>query len=87
MRKQKSLDTSWHKTLASAFIDTEAAYGDYDSGNFLHAATGGGESRPSTFYGESLIPQGFVEREWTRCLTLCNFIGDRSFLAQALIIM
>ena len=39
-------------------MDRDQALSDYDAGKFLHSATGGGDFRPSSFYGETLIPKG-----------------------------
>ena len=68
-------------------MDTEAALADYDSGKFLYSATGGGGPRDASFYGEAVIPPGYVKREWTKYLALCDFIDDPALLSQALIVM
>jgi SAM-dependent methyltransferase len=87
LRGQTSYESLWHEALARSFLDTNAALADYDSGSFLYSPTGGGGVRSSTFYGEAIIPRAYVEREWTRFLTFREFIDDRGFLPQALIVM
>jgi SAM-dependent methyltransferase len=86
LRVQDSLESDWHRALARSFIDCEAALEDYDAGRFLHSPTGGGDFRPSDFYGESVVPRGFVETQWPRTLRLIDFRDDRAFLPQALIV-
>jgi len=77
----------WEASLARLFTDTEACLAAYDRGEILHAATGGGEDRPATFYGETLIPPKYVERHWTRHLRFVEFVDDPSKVRQALIVM
>ena len=77
----------WHKKLAASFVDAAGCLAAYDRGEFLFEATGGGDVRPSTFYGEALIPEGFVTRHWSQYLEPLAFIDDRGQLPQALIVM
>ena len=77
----------WHRVLANAFVDVDAAYAAYDAGEYLYAPTGGGPSRPSDFYGEALIPKEYVQRRWTPFLNFVDFVDDRSTMPQALIVM
>ncbi len=86
-REHPDLQNPWHQALATAFIDSEATYQAYDKGDFLHARTGGGSAQSSSFYGETLIPPGYVEREWTRFFSFRDFVDDRNILGQALIVM
>ena len=59
----------------------------YDAGQYLYAPTGGGPSRPADFYGEALIPEGYVRKHYTRELDFVDFVSDPARLAQALIVM
>lgn len=77
----------WHRVLANAFVDTDAAYAAYDAGEYLYAPTGGGPSRPADFYGEALIPEAYVRRHWAPFLNFVAFVDDRSTMPQALIVM
>jgi len=83
----KTHESAFHNALANSFIDTDTALSDYDSGKFLYSATGGGPSLPDSFYGITLIPRLYVEREWTKFLSFVDFIDDRTRLPQALIVM
>jgi ubiquinone/menaquinone biosynthesis C-methylase UbiE len=83
----KKHDWEYYKGLANSFVDTEAALADYDNGKFLYSATGGGPARPSSFYGEAMIPRRYIEREWTRYLEFRDFIDDRSLSFQAMVVM
>ena len=87
LRRDGQPATAWHESLAKSFTDLGASLAAYDRGDLLHAATGGGADRPASFYGETLIPQGYVERHWTRHLEFVEFTDDRAFLPQALIVM
>lgn len=77
----------WHENLAKAFVDSGACLRAYDQGEHLFSPTGGGDARPSTFYGEALVPRGHVERVWGQHLLFRDFVDDKSVLPQALIVM
>jgi SAM-dependent methyltransferase len=87
LHQQKSYEHPWHEALARSFVDTNLALADYDDGKFVYSPTGGGDFRPSSLYGEAVIPRAYVEREWTKFLVFRDFIDDRAFLPQALIVM
>jgi SAM-dependent methyltransferase len=78
---------AWHQALSKSFVETEAALAAYAAGEFLYAPTGGGPALPSEFYGEAIIPEAYVRRNWTASLNLVAFVDDRSVVPQALIVM
>jgi SAM-dependent methyltransferase/uncharacterized coiled-coil protein SlyX len=83
----KKHDLAWFNGIANAFVDIEAALSDYDKGKFLYSATGGGPSRPSSFYGEAVIPRAYIEREWTKYLEFRDFVDDRALSFQTMVVM
>jgi SAM-dependent methyltransferase len=83
----KDNEFGWHKGLANSFVDVEASYAAYDAGQYLYAPTGGGPARPSDFYGEAMIPEGYVRTRFTPFLRYVDFVADRNLLPQALIVM
>jgi SAM-dependent methyltransferase len=87
LRNQSNTSNNWHHALAHSFVDTESALADYDSGKFLYSPTGGGGPRDASFYGEAVIPQRYVEREWTKYLDFCDFTYDPAIIPQSLIVM
>ncbi|GAA5170308.1 methyltransferase domain-containing protein [Viridibacterium curvum] len=86
-RQQRDLTHPWHICLAQSFVDSEQAYADYDAGRFLFSATGGGDSRPSSFYGEALIPPGYMFREWGHLFDVMCFVDDRAVMPQAFAVL
>jgi 2-polyprenyl-3-methyl-5-hydroxy-6-metoxy-1,4-benzoquinol methylase len=87
LRNQSNSSNNWHHALAHSFVDSEAALADYDSGKFLYSPTGGGGPRDASFYGEAVIPQKYVEQEWTKYLDFCDFTYDPVIIPQSLIVM
>jgi hypothetical protein len=77
----------WHRALSCAFEDLDKAYRDYDEGRFVFAATGGGSSRPATFYGEAIVSHKYIQTHWTRSMHLLEFFDNPNTLPQALFIM
>ena len=47
---------------------------------------GGGSGLATSFYGESVTPQSYVEREWTDS-EIVDFINDRRCLTQVVIML
>ncbi len=82
----KNHDFAWHNALAKSFVDTDAAFADYDDGKFLYAGTGSGVFDAS-LYGEAIIPPGYVKREWTKYLEFRDFVDDPAQCPQAIIVM
>jgi glycosyltransferase involved in cell wall biosynthesis/SAM-dependent methyltransferase len=87
LRGRQTHESLWHEALAASFQDVKTALADYDNGKFLYSATGGGDVRSPSFYGEAVIPRAYVEREWTKFLAFRDFIDDRNLLPQALVVM
>jgi SAM-dependent methyltransferase len=74
-------EQNWEKEVAAGFPDPDKTLRDYDAGKYVFFAP---FSRP--LYGHTLIPKSYVESEWTRFLTVHDFIDDPAFLPQALIV-
>lgn len=87
IREQKVYEHPWHRHLARSFTDRTACEAAYDAGEYLYSATGDGDVRSADFYGEALIPRDFVARHWCDAFELIEFIDDRGFLPQALIVL
>ncbi|MEG4441140.1 class I SAM-dependent methyltransferase [Microcoleus sp. AT9_B5] len=85
--RDQNHESGWYNGLANSFLDTEAAFADYDNGKFLYSATGGGAARPASFYGEAVISPEYIKREWTKYLTFCDFVDDPAKFNQAVIFM
>ena len=84
---KKDVETDWHKTLQNAFPEPEKTLAEFDAGNFVYAVTGGGDYRPGDFYGEAVIPRGYVENVWTKYFNFRDFVDDPKRFWQALIVM
>ena len=84
----KSTLSSWEQSLSRAFPDIEGSLRDYDAGKFIFAPTGGGDHRPSTFYGEAAISEQWLRERWDQTpLTLKAFIDDPVRCPQAVAVM
>ncbi len=82
IRESGDLSHGWFQCLARSFVDTEQSCADYDSGKYLFSAT-----TEDPYYGEALIPPQYIVDRWTSNFELLNFIDDRTFLPQALIVL
>ena len=73
--------------LANSFQDHESAFLDYDNGKVLYSPVGGGEVCDASFYGETLIPQTYVEQVWSKHFIFRDFVDDPSIIPQAIIVV
>lgn len=82
--KRQSGDMShpWFKCLAESFVDTRAAFDDYDNGGFLFSGT-----TQERTYGEALISKGYIEKHWQKDFELAHFVDDRGVLPQACFVL
>jgi SAM-dependent methyltransferase len=79
--------SDWERSLCVGFPDAAEVLATYDRGDFVFASTGGGDHRPSSFYGEALIPKSYIERRWPSDLRLLEFMDDRNRFPQAVAIL
>ena len=77
----------WHRNLAR-FADR---VGDlllrFDRGEFVYIPSGGGNYRPTTTYGEAVVPPRWIEREWSAWWRMHEYVDDRSRFWQAALVV
>jgi SAM-dependent methyltransferase len=83
IRESGDRSNDWFISLSNSFVDVEQSYKAYDAGKFLHT----GHGQYGGTYGESIIPQGYIQRHWQKYFDLVDFIDDRAFLPQALFVL
>ena len=54
------------------------AIGDYDSGKFESAPTGGGDTLDNYFYGEVVISASHIRKNWTDQFIFREWVSDYS---------
>ena len=74
LRKQPEIP-DFARGAASSFLDFEAAYRQYDAGEFCFDVLGGGGDGREGFYGEALIPKAYVERVWGALFDATDFVS------------
>ena len=58
--------------------DINQAIGDYDSGKFESAPTGGGDTLDNYFYGEVVISASYIRKNWTDQFIFREWVSDYS---------
>jgi hypothetical protein len=53
------------RLYVNTLSDINQAIGDYDSGKFVFAPTGGGDTLDNYFYGEAVISASYIRKRWT----------------------
>ncbi|MGM0876128.1 MAG: class I SAM-dependent methyltransferase [Bacillota bacterium] len=79
--------TGWHKALKESFKDINSMISNYNRGIFLYSATGGGDIRDKSFYGEAVIPKAYIERVYGKHLKFIDFFEDTKRLPQPLFVL
>jgi len=80
--------SDWERSLRFAFGDISTTLRDYESGQFIFAPTGGGNHRPSSFYGEAVIPEVYFRATTaTGSMAFEEFIDDAAVCPQAIVVM
>ena len=77
----------WEEYLLKSFDPVEDHRKRYRNGEFLYAATGGGEVRDASFYGEAFIPEQYIKKHFDQYLKLQDFVDNANLLPQALFVM
>jgi len=57
---------TWHERLAGAFLDDQECFRRYDAGELVFEDAVGGAGLDADVYGDSVVPQAFIERHWGR---------------------
>jgi 2-polyprenyl-3-methyl-5-hydroxy-6-metoxy-1,4-benzoquinol methylase len=63
------------KGLASTFLNTSESLMKYDSGKYVYEPIGGGGVLEGSFYGETCIPEKYVETEWLNYFSQIDFVN------------
>lgn len=79
--------SEWHKVLQNSFVDEQRAKREYDAGEFLYEPNSGGPELHGDIYGDAIVPEGYVRRAWAKYFDVVDFVDDRGYLPQALIVM
>jgi len=74
----------WLDASTVAFPDVENSKQSFDRGDYCYNSFNI-DGRWS-FWGETCIPRGYVEREWTKFFEVIDYIDDRSVCEQNVII-
>lgn len=67
-------------------FDPQQCLTDYDAGKFVHVPAQGGTATPSSFYGETGIPEPYIRRTWSRWFDVQRFHDDVPEVDQKVIV-
>jgi SAM-dependent methyltransferase len=87
VRNEAFLGTSpWHRNLARFAGYADDLVQRFDRGEFVYLASGGGAHRPEETYGEAVVPENWIRREWGSLWHVCEIVSDRSRFAQDVLV-
>lgn len=77
----------YNKALTDFFGDSNTMLPQYDAGEYIYLARGGGGVLTNDFYGDTVIPPRYIEKAWPEYFKVMDLFDDPSRLAQALIVL
>lgn len=66
--------------------DPDKLLREYDEGKFIHLPGGGGEILSENFYGETAIPEKYIQKEWANRFRIQKIVGPGTHIDQNVII-
>jgi 2-polyprenyl-3-methyl-5-hydroxy-6-metoxy-1,4-benzoquinol methylase len=85
-RKMQSGGVHWQAALETAGFSGPKFRSDFEAGKFLYCGIGGGGVRTADYYGEAIIPPGYVLRSWAPEFQLHDYVSHDKRGSQAVIV-
>lgn len=76
----------YEEIQVKAFANIESRK-QYERGEYIFYPSGGGETLFNTFYGDTIVPEKYVETNWTEKFIIREMYDDPSRLVQAFLLM
>lgn len=95
-KQGKVHEKGWYNVLAQSFLPIEKSKEAYKNGQFLFESQlrNNSDIRDSSYYGDTLIPEQYIQKNYTPYLDLVDFVKEGTFyqkaqarLGQALFVM
>lgn len=78
---EKPCESDWHRGFRDSEFDFAMAVNSHKNGEFIFASTGNGQNNPD--YGDTFIPEKYIQKVWGEFLELVEFIDDPARFPQA----
>lgn len=78
--------SAWHTGLARFKSEIPKYLRDFDNGKFCYIPTSGGEHRGSEVYGDAVISESYMKKNWTKYFRIFAYIDDPDKFWQAFIV-
>jgi SAM-dependent methyltransferase len=66
----------WHRALRDAIARVPDAEARVRAGEFLYLPTGGGGMLTNEIYGDAIIPDAYIQKNWTDHFELIDYLDD-----------
>jgi len=77
----------WHRSLARFAGQAGDLLHQFDRGEFVYLASGGGAYRPEESYGEAIVPPAWIRREWNARWRVQEIVSDRDRFPQDVLVV
>jgi len=78
--------SDYSQMLSKCFAPAGEHHDKFKRGEYLFSPTGGGETRDSSFYGETMVPEKYVRDIWGKLLTFRQYESS-GILPQAVFVL
>lgn len=81
-------NTEWERNLATSWLAQrpDEAHRIYRAGQYVYAPTGGAGTS-GKFWGDTIIPPSYIERNWSRFFSIEKVITNRSVFWQSIFVL
>ncbi len=66
----------WHQALRDAIARVPDAAARVGTGEFLYLPTGGGDMLTNEIYGDAVVPEAYIRKNWTDHFNLIDYLDD-----------
>lgn len=76
---EQTAKSEWLKFVSRLAGDTDTLLERYGLGEYIYLPSGGGDYRPSDTYGDSIVPQAYINRVWNDYFHVRSYRDDAPF--------
>lgn len=84
---QKENPGSYEQVQIKAFGNYTQRNEQYEKGEYIYYPSGGGKQLADTFYGDTIVPEEYVKKYWTKKFIIREMFDDPARVAQAFLLL
>jgi trans-aconitate methyltransferase len=77
----------WHQYLRDCIAKMPDAEKSAANGDLVYIPTGGGPALPPDVYGDTIIPDGYIQKHWNTQFEVVEYLDDPARFWQAVVVL